>query len=309
METAAVSRRRFCRSMGVGLVGAAARPSLLHAAEPFAFRWIVASSMYGKLKLKDILPQLPRLGTAHIDIWPRVHADQREQVEEMGDAAFADLLAMHQVKLGISTRYDLGPFALQTEMAFVRKLGGQLIVTGSRGPRGLEGTELKSAVAEFAEKMKPHTAAAEKHGVVIAIENHGNALVQSPDSMKWLAELCPSAHLGIALAPYHLPQDPALIAELIRSLGERLTHFYAWQHGDGCHKKLPKEQELLQMPGRGPLDFVPIVAALKSIGYTRWTSVFMHPVPRGIPILPTAAEVTGEIERAQQHLVQCLAGL
>ena len=34
--------------------------------------------------------------------------------------------------------------------------------------------------------------------------------------------------------------------------------------------------------------FVPIVAALKKIRYAGWTSVFMHPVPRGIPILPTS---------------------
>ena len=30
----------------------------------------------------------------------------------------------------------------------------------------------------------------------------------------------------------------------------------------GCMKKLPKKQEMLQMPGRGPLDFRPIVVIL-----------------------------------------------
>jgi hypothetical protein len=28
----------------------------------------------------------------------------------------------------------------------------------------------------------------------------------------------------------------------------------------------------------------------------------MHPTPRGIPILPTAAETTAEIARAKEHL-------
>jgi hypothetical protein len=32
----------------------------------------------------------------------------------------------------------------------------------------------------------------------------------------------------------------------------------------------------------------------------------MHPVPRGIPILPTATEVTGEINRARDYLQACL---
>ncbi len=74
----------------------------------------------------------------------------------------------------------------------------------------------------------------------------------------------------------------------------------------GCMKKLPKEQELLQMPGRGKLDFVPIVGALKKINYNGWTSIFMHPVPRGIPILPTAREVTAEINRSRLYLEDCL---
>jgi sugar phosphate isomerase/epimerase len=70
----------------------------------------------------------------------------------------------------------------------------------------------------------------------------------------------------------------------------------------GCHEKLPKEQELMQLPGRGTLDFRPLVAALKKIDYHGWTEIFMHPVPRGIPILDTAAEVTDELERARLYL-------
>ncbi len=281
---------------------AAAMPRLPAAEREFRLRWIAASSMYGCLDLAEILPELPKQEAGHIDIWPRPHGNQREQVDAMGHDAFVELLNKHGVKLGISTRYDLGPFGLADEMSVVRRLGGSVIVTGSRGPKGLTGQPLKKAVAAFAEKMKPHIAAAQTHGLVIAIENHSNALIQSPDSMKWLTELAPSKHIGIALAPYHLPQDPELIAGLIRAVGDSLVHFYAWEHGMGCHKKRPKAQELMQMPGRGTLDFAPLLQALKSIDYSGWTSVFMHPVPRGIPILPTAAEVTAEIVKTQQHL-------
>ena len=157
--------------------------------------------------------------------------------------------------------------------------------------------------------MKPHLAVAEDTGVTIAIENHGNNLIESPDSLKWLAELRPSKHLGVALAPYHLPQDSEKLAALIRSLGSSIAMFYAWQHGMGCMKKLPKEQELLQMPGRGDLDFTPLLAALNDIKYTGWTEIFMHPVPRGIPILDTTSKVTNEINRGRDYLAQCLKSL
>ena len=70
----------------------------------------------------------------------------------------------------------------------------------------VKGKELKHAVGKFVEQMKPHLAVAAENDVTIAIENHGNSLINSPDSLKWLIELCSDKHLGIAFAPYHLPQ-------------------------------------------------------------------------------------------------------
>ena len=270
--------------------------------KPFELNYILASCMYGTLPLAEIVPEVKKIGSERIDIWPRVHGNQREQVESMGNAAFADLLATHGVGLGVSTRFDLGPFGLTEEMAFAQEFGASLIVTGSEGPKDLTGEELRAAVADFAEALKPHITAAEKHGITISIENHSSALIESPDSMRWLIEFTDSLHLGIALAPYHLPDDAALVAQLIEDLGQGLALFYAWQHGMGCHEKLPKEQELMQMPGRGTLNFAPILSALKKIDYAGWTEIFMHPVPRGIPILDTAADVTDEINHARHYL-------
>lgn len=271
---------------------------------PFQLNYILASCMYGMLPLAEIVPEVKKIGSDRIDIWPRVHGDQREQVESMGNDAFAELLATHGVGLGISTRFDLGPFGLAEEMAFAREFGASLIVTGSTGPKDLVGEDLRAAVAEFAEALKPHIATAEKHDITISVENHSSALIESPDSMKWLIEFTDSPHLGIALAPYHLPDDAQLVAQLIEDLGQGLALFYAWQHGMGCHEKLPKEQELMQMPGRGDLDFTPILSALKKTAFSGWTEIFMHPVPRGIPILDTAADVTDEINRARKYLDQ-----
>ncbi len=278
----------------------------------FQLRYMVASSMYGELPLSEILPGVKKTGADYIDLWPRKHGNQREQVEEMGHEAFAAMLKEHGVKLGCSTRYDLGPFGLQEEMKFMSELGGDVLVSGGKGPKDLKGEELKVAVKDFAEQLKPHLATAEETGTRLAIENHGNNLIDSPDSLKWLAEFAPSPRLGIALAPYHLENlglDAAMLADLIEALGERTFVFYAWQHGMGCMDKLPKEQEMLQMPGRGDLDFAPILASLKKIGYKDYTEIFMHPVPRGIPILPTAPEVTAAMNESRHYLDTLIAQL
>lgn len=295
------TRRQFC-----GIMAAATCVPPLAAAEPFRLRYALASCMYGTMDLSVILPEVLKIGAEHIDLWPRVHGNQREQVEAMGHEKFASLLQEHGVKLGVITRYDLGPFKLTDEMNLLKKLGGTTLVTGGEGPINLKGDALKAAVKDFAEKMKPHVAQAEEHGVTIGIENHGHNLIASPDSLKWLVEFAPSKNIGVALAPYHLEQDAAAIAKLVEHMGDRMVVFYAWQHGDGCMTKLPKERELLQMPGRGPLDFAPILAAMKKVGFAGYTEIFMHPVPRGVPILDTAGQVTAEINRSKTYLDRCL---
>jgi sugar phosphate isomerase/epimerase len=291
-----ISRRAF-----LGTLAATALP--VKAAEAFRFRYLVASCLYGTMKLEEILPELGKQHAQHLDLWPRPHGDQREQAAVLGDEAFAALLAKHGVKLRCSTRYDLGPFKLDEEMRWLKRLGGDLVVTGGKGPKGLRGNELKAAVKQFVEAMKPHCALAEELGVRIAIENHGNGLMESPDSIRWLVEFTLSPALGIALAPYHLPQDESVLAQLIRECGRRLLVFYAWQHGKGATQAQPKADELLQMPGRGSLDFQPLVGALHEIGFTGWTSIFMHPFPRGGPIVEGGATaVTAEVNRARAYL-------
>ncbi len=301
-----INRRQFHGLLGAAATGLALSPLAGAAEEKFKLRYIVGSSMYGYTKLEEILPEVRKTGATAIDIWPMRHGNQREQLDEMGEEKFAALLKAADVTLGCITQYPLGPFNLQKEMRLAQRLGCPTLVTGGSGPKGLKGPELKAAVGEFIEKMKPHLAVAEETGVTIAIENHANNLIDSIDSLKWLAELRPNKHLGIALAPYHLPQNEKLLADLIKSTGDSIAMFYAWEHGMGCMRKLPKAQELLQMPGRGQLDFAPLVTALKEINYEGWTEIFMHPVPRGIPILETTEAVTAEINRSRDYLTKLL---
>ncbi|MFN3190936.1 MAG: sugar phosphate isomerase/epimerase family protein [Aureliella sp.] len=269
--------------------------------EEFELRYMLASCLFGYQYIREILPAVAATGATAIDIWPKVHGNQREQLDDLGEAKFKEMLETQNVKLGCITQYKLGPFGLSEELRLAERLGCKTIVTGAKGPKGLKGAELKAAVENFAEAMKPHVELAAECGVTIAIENHANSLIESHESMAWLID---SSHenLGIALAPYHLKQDAKSLAELVQRLAPRIAVFYAWQHGKGCMTKLPKKQELLQLPGRGDLDFGPILEALRDTNYSGWTEIFMHPVPRGIPMLETAGLITEEINRSRAYL-------
>ena len=292
-----MKRRTFIATTCSALAG-----RLLSAEPAFKLNYIVGSAMYGDLPLATVIEETPKTGAQFLDVWPKKHGTQREQMDEMGHEKVMELLAKHGVKLACSTRYDLGPFKLDDEMPVVKKFGGSVIVTGGSGPVGLTGDALKNAVRDFVEKMKPHAAKAGEHGITLAIENHVNNLIDAPDSLRWLVEFAKDMPLGVELAPYHLPQDTAQLATLIKDLGNKIKVFCAWEHGMGCMKPMPKDEEIQQMPGRGKLDFTPLLKALKEINYTGFTEIFMHPTPRGIPILPTAAEVTAEIVRARAYL-------
>ena len=300
-----MNRRRFLQS-----IAAAATTPALAAETPWKLNYLLASSMYGSLPLAEILPEVKKTGATSIELWPKKHGTQREEIDAMGYEKFAALLREQGLSFGGTTRYDLGPFKLTEEIAVVKKLGGSFIVTGGSGDwKGLTPDQLKANVKGFVEKMKPHAALAAENGVSIGIENHVNNLIDTPDSLRWLAdEIRTMPGIGIALAPYHLPQDTKLLSDLIRHIDQKMTLFYAWEHGKGCMKPMPKEEELQQMPGRGPLDWKPLLDALKSVNFTGPTEIFMHPTPRGIPILPTAAETTAEIVRAKQHLDKLVGG-
>ena len=303
-----MNRRTFIQRAAVA-AGSLALPRLHAAAPAFKLNYLLGSAMYGDLPLATVIEETPRTGARFLDVWPRKWGTQREQMDEIGHEKVAKLLTKHNVKLAVSTRYDLGPFKLRDEMDIVKKFGGNVIVTGGVGPVGLTGSELKKAVREFVEKLKPHLAKAAESGISIAIENHAKNLIDSPDSLRWLVEFGQDQPLGVELAPYHLRQDASVVAGLIKDLGIQIKVFCAWEHGHGCMNPMPKDEELLQMPGRGTLDFRPILAALKAIRYTGFTEIFMHPTPRGVPILPTAAEVTVEINRARKYLESGLAAI
>jgi len=274
---------------------------------PFALKYILASCMYGYTDIATILPEASKIGATAIDIWPMVHGNQREQLDQIGEEKFSGLLKRYEVSLGCISQYKLGPLKLENEMRLAQRLGCGMIVTNAVGPTKLSGSALKQAISQFIETMKPHVALAEETGVTIAIENHHNNLIDSPDSMKYFADLVPSRHLSLGFAPYHLPQQEKLLEQLIVDLGNRISIFYAWEHGNGCMAKLPKSEELLQMPGRGKLDFEPLLAALKRIPFEGWTEIFMHPFPRGISIMESTQEVTQEINRARDYLESVLA--
>lgn len=301
-------RRQLLQSATAACIATAVAPLANGSSsnDAFSFRYLLGSSLYGYASIESILREAPKLECASIDLWPRVHGDQREQLDDMGEEAFQRMLAQHRMLLGCITQYKLGPFGLADEFRLAQRLGCKTIVTGAKGPSKLQGAELRNAIRDFIEQLKPHIAIAEECGVVLAIENHANNLMESEDSLRIFAELASSKNLAIAFAPYHLPQDPVRLAKLLKEILPKVEVFYAWQHGKGSMTKQPREDEWLQLPGFGDLDFKPMVDVLRQGEYRGWTELFMHPYPRGLAIHESVEKSTDVLLKSKQHFESLL---
>lgn len=296
------------RRTWLGAATAACGSLAMADASENATRWtpayILSSALYGGAPLSSILPEVKKTGASSIDLWPQPHGTQREEIDSLGVDAVARLLVEHQVRLGGIACYRPGAFKLATELEVARQLGDRLtvLVTMAPGDGSLTGAALDRAIHEFLSKLAPSIREAEMGGGVIAIENHSNSLLKSPESIRRFAAIVESDHIGLALAPHHLPQEGQLLADLAGEVGSALKFVYAQQQGNGSSKKLPKQEELLQLPGRGPLDFGPLMRQLAASKFDGPVEIFMHPVPRGVPILPTLAEITDAVIASRQYL-------
>src|SRR5208283_269071 len=148
--------------------------------------------------------------------------------------------------------------------------------------------DLTAEMKAFFEQLKPELELAEKFNSRIAIENHAGSLLNSTDSFKAFVELNRNPRLGIALAPYHLQAAGISVEEVIGIAGKQLLFFYAWQHGEG----------LTQLPGIGPADFTPWIAALARAGYAEYVNPFMHGHPG-------PEEMTMGLATSREYLGQC----
>jgi sugar phosphate isomerase/epimerase len=248
-----------------------------------------SSVMYGEMPFEEVCERAARLGFEAIDIWPPFdkcrHLD--DVVKRLGPDGLKELLAKHKLGLGSFSVYNAG-FPRYAE--FIGKFGGGVVVRESEYKR-VKPEDLTAEMRAFFEKLKPQIEMAAENKVRLAIENHSDAMLNSPDSFKAFLDLNPAPkHVGLGIAPYHLQNIKAPVDEVIRMAGSQLLFFYAWQSAPGMN----------QLPGHGPTDFVPWLKALAKINYQGCVNPFMHGNP-------TPAEITPGLVQACTYLKACHA--
>ncbi len=266
-HSAAVSRRRFLAQSAVTTVACAAGARAWAApSEPWQMRLSTSSIHYMSLPIEEACERIAALGFEAIDIWsPHAGCPHLDEAKDrLGPDGLKALLERTKLKPYAYSVYR-GGFPKYAD--FIGAMGGGVAVRGNTRRHPPE--EMTARMKEFVEALKPELELAEKHNVHLAIENHSGQLMNSLDSLKAFMDFADHPRLGIALAPYHLQRIRASVEEAIAICGERLLFFYAWQAQPGT----------AQLPGIGPTDFTPWLAALKKVKYGWYVNPFMHGEP------------------------------
>lgn len=285
-------RREFLSSVARGaaagavLFGAASNAAGAEAEEPkWQMRLSTSSIHYMHLPIEQACEEIAKLGYEAIDIWSGhagcPHLDDVQK--RLGPEKLKELLAKNKLELFAFSTYR-GGYARYAEL--LGKAGGGVAVQGSAGR--CKPSELQAKMKKFIESRKPLLDLCEKYDSYLACENHGGALLSTLDSFKAFVDLNQSPRLGIALAPYHVQGAKTSVPEAITACGKQLFFFYAWQRAGGEK----------QLPGIGPTDFTPWIAALAEVRYRGYVNPFAH-------IHLKTEEMSAALATSRDYLKKC----
>ncbi|MCX5655264.1 MAG: sugar phosphate isomerase/epimerase [Planctomycetota bacterium] len=277
--------RAACVAAGAAGVGMLGSRAAWGENAPWKMHLSASSIDFTRLPIEQACERIAALGFEAIDIWsPHAKCPHLDDVQKrLGAQGLKDLLARTKLKLYAFSVYA-GGYPKYAEL--LGQAGGGVAVRGSGGQ--CDPAQLTAKTKAFIEGLKRELELAEKYNSYIAIENHGGSMLNSLDSFKAFVDNNTNPRLGLALAPYHLQAAKASVEDAIAVAGKQLLFFYAWQNGGG----------LAQLPGHGPTDFSPWLAALAKIDYKWYVNPFMHdePVPD---------EMSKALEKSREYLKGC----
>ncbi|MGQ9488599.1 MAG: sugar phosphate isomerase/epimerase family protein [Armatimonadota bacterium] len=147
---------------------------------------------------------------------------------------------------------------------FCADIGGKVLVLGSPKQRSVpEGSTFEEAWKRALETLRPAVKVAEQRGVTWCIEPLSPAetdfLNRAEDAIRF-AQALDSPAVRIILDVKAMSSEGKPIPQIIRDSAGWFAHFHA-------------NDPNLKGPGMGDVDFVPILRALKEVGYPGYVSV------------------------------------
>ena len=244
-------------------------------------KFAICNEIFQGWKLEDTFAHAAKLGYAGVEIAPFTLAESVTQISSAERQTIRDAAARHGIEIagihwvlvkpeGLYLNHPDATIRQRTSayfrelVDFCADLGGKVMVVGSPKQRNvLEGVSRQQAWEWSAATFAPAVQQAEQRGITICFEPLSSAetnFINTAAEAIQFVDQFQSANFKIILDVKAMCAEPKPIATIIRESWPRFAHFHA-------------NDKNLKGPGFGTVDFKPIAAALKVVGYDDFVSV------------------------------------
>lgn len=255
----------------------------------------ICNEIFKDWKIDDVFTYCARLGYDAVEIAPftlakyvtDIPAAERARIRESAARAGIAISGIHWVLAQTEGLYLTSPDPATRERTaqyfcalvdFCADLGGRSIIVGSPKQRSLlPGVTLEQALGWATEVFRPAAQEAEKRGVTICFEplpiEDTDFITTAADAIRF-AQGLRSPNFKVILDVRAMSHEAKPTPQIIReSRGE-----FAYVHANDAN---------LKGPGFGNVDFKPIVAALRDVGYDGTVSVEVFKFDEGPEAIAT----------------------
>jgi sugar phosphate isomerase/epimerase len=264
-------------------------------ADAHGMKFCICNEIFQDWKLEDTLAYAARIGYQAVEIAPftlansvtDISADERGKIRSSAARHRIEIAGIHWVLVkpeGLYMNHTDASIRERTAqyfsdlVDFCADIGGKIMVVGSPKQRNvLPEVTREQAWTWAVNTFKPATALAEKRGVTICIEPlspaETNFINTAEEAIKFMREL-KSPNFKIILDVKAMSSESKPIPQIIRDSWPHFAHFHA-------------NDKNLKGPGFGDVDFTPIAAALKEVGYKGYVSVEVFKFEEGPQAIAT----------------------
>lgn len=256
-------------------------------------KFAICNEIYRDWKIEDVFAHAAKLGYQGVEIAPftlansvtEIGAGERRRVRDAAARAGVDIAGIHWVLVKPEGLYMNHPDAgirertakyFQDLVDFCADLGGRIMVVGSPRQRnvmpGVSAEQTRDwALDSFRDAVKK----GEQRAVTICFEPlapaETNFINTAADALEFVSRL-PSPNFQIILDVKAMCSESRGIPEIIRTSWPHFSHFHA-------------NDKNMKGPGFGDVDFKPIAAALKLVGYSGYVSVEVFTFDEGPEVI------------------------
>ncbi|HUR58420.1 MAG TPA: sugar phosphate isomerase/epimerase family protein [Opitutaceae bacterium] len=255
----------------------------------------ICNETFQNWKIDDIFSYCAKIGYDAVEVAPFTLAKyvtdippaERQRIRESAAKAGIAISGIHWVLVQAEGMYLTSPDVATRERTakyfcdlvdFCADIGGKIIVVGSpKQRRLLPGVTTEQAWTWATDVFRPSVKLAEKRGVTICFEPlapvETNFINTAADGIRFTQQLG-SRNFQVILDVKAMSSESKPIPQIIRESKGNFAYFHA-------------NDANMKGPGFGDVDFRPIAAALKEVGYNGYVSVEVFKYDEGPEVIAT----------------------